>query len=102
MDYRKKYGYRKGRKMPGIVCSDACYFQQKVIKSASGELQNVIYTYYDDGTVETKAINSGFVFLFLPIQEDFPPLLLFFMIDDSGHFKEDIHGKVVEKIRKEL
>ncbi|CAL6020776.1 Hypothetical_protein [Hexamita inflata] len=61
------------------------FFNKKVRKDKHGNIYNVIETTYSDGVTEQKAINSGFCYLFVPIEIDAPPLLLFFQLHDTGH-----------------
>ena len=54
------------------------YFNRKEKCENDGSLTNVIEIVYDDGTVDKNAINSGFAYLFVPLCDKLPPLLLFF------------------------
>lgn len=57
--YKRRIGFYKTVNIPGIICIDSCYFNKKVMIDEDGKEINVIETIFDNGEIETTAINSG-------------------------------------------
>ncbi|CAL5993529.1 Conserved_hypothetical protein [Hexamita inflata] len=70
-------------------------------KDEEGNLTNVIEVIYDDNSVENYAINSGIVYLMVPLCEDLPPLLLFFQLHETGHASADTMNNLLA-MKKQL
>ncbi|CAL5989747.1 Hypothetical_protein [Hexamita inflata] len=101
MKYRQRHTDSK-KQISGTLLTDACFFNRKVVVDANGNKQNVIEFQYDDGTVEVKPINSGFVFLFIPLEEDWEPFLCFFQLHETGHASESDQPIAMDQMIKDL
>ncbi|CAL6104427.1 Conserved_hypothetical protein [Hexamita inflata] len=99
--YRKYHNILAKRKIPVIIATDGCYFNKKMKKDEEGNLTNVIEVIYDDNSVENYAINSGIVYLMVPLCEDLPPLLLFFQLHETGHASADTMNNLLA-MKKQL